>query len=227
MDEDGSMTPRMIKKERKAGDITLAALALFSQRGYAATSVDQIAKAAGIGKSTVYEYYATKEDIFIAAINAAMARWESRLMDMLRDKEDPIEGLNGVVDLNLEMFDPDNPGEARLFLEVLQHTFTEGGVFYNRRHLITAIHSRIRRIIVDFLLSGVSRGVLRPEIARDAEKIAINFLAYIDGIGLHSMIAKDYIDMKEQIDFFLDNLIGPLTSAGTGTDKSIIDTARE
>ncbi|MBW1820843.1 MAG: TetR family transcriptional regulator C-terminal domain-containing protein, partial [Deltaproteobacteria bacterium] len=64
-----------------------------------------------------------------------------------------------------------------------------------------------RKIVVDTLLDGVSKGIFRPEIARDAEKIAINLLAYIDGISLHSILSKNYFDLKEQIDLYMQNLI--------------------
>lgn len=52
------------KQTRKA--ILEAALDLFSSRGYEQTSIDQLAQAAGIGKGTVYSYFQTKSEIFLA-----------------------------------------------------------------------------------------------------------------------------------------------------------------
>ena len=60
---------------------------------------------------------------------------------------------------------------------------------------------------MDILLDGISRGLFRPEIARDAEKIAVNLLAYFDGISLHSIMSENYFDIKKQIDFYLNGLI--------------------
>lgn len=52
------------KQTRKA--ILEAALNLFSNQGYEQTSIDQLAQAAGIGKGTVYSYFQTKSEIFLA-----------------------------------------------------------------------------------------------------------------------------------------------------------------
>ena len=42
------------------------AIALFSERGIEAVTVDEIAAAADVGKGTVYNYFAAKEDIIVA-----------------------------------------------------------------------------------------------------------------------------------------------------------------
>jgi hypothetical protein len=69
------------------------------------------------------------------------------------------------------------------------------------------VHTGMRRIVVAILLEGISRGVFRPEIARDAEKMAINLLGYLDGISLHSLISEGDFNLKEQIEFSLDNIL--------------------
>ena len=66
--------------------------------------------------------------------------------------------------------------------------------------------------MADFLLEGVSAGTLRPGIASESKKIAINFLAYLDGLALHSMIAGEEVDMRAQIDLFL-KAMEPLLTA--------------
>jgi AcrR family transcriptional regulator len=54
------------KKERTRGLIASTALALFSQRGYQATTVADIAEAAEVSERTVFGYFATKEDLLFA-----------------------------------------------------------------------------------------------------------------------------------------------------------------
>ena len=62
------MSPKFVDREAKTREIAGAALKLFAQKGFAATGVDQIAAAAKIGKGTIYEYFDTKADIFVAAV---------------------------------------------------------------------------------------------------------------------------------------------------------------
>jgi TetR/AcrR family transcriptional regulator, mexJK operon transcriptional repressor len=51
--------------------IATAAAELFATHGYPATSVDRIAADAGVSKQTVYEYFGSKEQLFLAVMAAA------------------------------------------------------------------------------------------------------------------------------------------------------------
>lgn len=57
------MSLREQKKAKNKNAILQAAITLFSQNGYDSTSIEQISKAAGVGKGTVYSYFQTKKDI--------------------------------------------------------------------------------------------------------------------------------------------------------------------
>lgn len=54
------------KKQQTRKAILEAAVRLFGKKGYEKTSIDQLAKEAGIGKGTVYGYFQTKSEIFLA-----------------------------------------------------------------------------------------------------------------------------------------------------------------
>ena len=56
---------RARKKARTEQAIVDAAMRLFGQQGFAATTVDQIAAAAGIGRRTFFRYFPAKEDIVL------------------------------------------------------------------------------------------------------------------------------------------------------------------
>lgn len=53
------------KKKQRKTDILKTALGLFSQKGYYATSIDDITREAGISKGLVYTYFKSKEEIFL------------------------------------------------------------------------------------------------------------------------------------------------------------------
>ena len=65
------------KKQRTRETIARVALELFAERGYQATTLDDIAEAAEVSTRTIFSYYASKEDILFSdfpAIKAALAR---------------------------------------------------------------------------------------------------------------------------------------------------------
>ena len=57
------MSIREAKKQKTKKAILEAAISLFSENGYENTSIENIAKIAGIGKGTVYGYFQTKKEI--------------------------------------------------------------------------------------------------------------------------------------------------------------------
>jgi AcrR family transcriptional regulator len=57
---------REMKKQRTRKAIMQAAVRLFSEKGFDKTSIEELARAAGIGKGTIYSYFQTKSDILHA-----------------------------------------------------------------------------------------------------------------------------------------------------------------
>lgn len=57
----------------RPAEIVTAALAVFSEKGFAAAKLDEIAARAGVSKGALYLYYETKEDIFHAVVSQAVA----------------------------------------------------------------------------------------------------------------------------------------------------------
>src|SRR4030042_6546753 len=54
--------------ERRRGQILKAAMEVFSRKGYSAATIPEIARAAGIAAGTIYIYYPSKRELFIAVI---------------------------------------------------------------------------------------------------------------------------------------------------------------
>lgn len=58
------------KKRQTRKAIIDAAIRLFAEKGFEHTSMDELARAAGVGKGTIYGYFKTKEQIFLAYCEA-------------------------------------------------------------------------------------------------------------------------------------------------------------
>jgi len=83
------------RKEDRPAEITEAALAAFSEKGFAATKVEDVAKRAGVSKGLLYLYFKTKEDLLKAVIRSfvqprvaeltdVVARWDGTSEEFLR-----------------------------------------------------------------------------------------------------------------------------------------------
>jgi AcrR family transcriptional regulator len=59
---------RQRRKEARPQELLDAALALFVEKGFAATRTDEVAQHAGVSKGTLYLYYPSKEELFKAVV---------------------------------------------------------------------------------------------------------------------------------------------------------------
>jgi len=60
--------PRQRRKEARPLELLEAALALFVEKGFAATRTEEVARRAGVSKGTLYLYYSSKEELFKAVV---------------------------------------------------------------------------------------------------------------------------------------------------------------
>lgn len=63
----------------KHAEIVTAAIRLFQQKGYHATSMQDIAAAVGLQKGSLYHYISGKEDLLVAIIHDAISKYNARL----------------------------------------------------------------------------------------------------------------------------------------------------
>src|SRR5919199_5581011 len=68
MDRDAERSAFARRRRR----ILHAGIRLFTDNAYADVSVDAVAAAAGVAKPTLYRYFATKEALFIEALECAL-----------------------------------------------------------------------------------------------------------------------------------------------------------
>jgi AcrR family transcriptional regulator len=74
-----AIVDRKARRDVRLGELVDAAVAVFSTKGVAATSVDDIVRAAGVAKGTFYLYFATKDD----AVNAVATRMVQGVSDRI------------------------------------------------------------------------------------------------------------------------------------------------
>jgi AcrR family transcriptional regulator len=68
--DDEGRTKGETKGERTRRRLLELAIEHFGSGGFRATSVSEIARAAGVTQAAVYAYFANKEDLFVAAVDA-------------------------------------------------------------------------------------------------------------------------------------------------------------
>ncbi|GJM79428.1 TetR family transcriptional regulator [Paenibacillus sp. HMSSN-139] len=65
--------------------ILRSASLLFMEKGYTSVSMNQVAEHCGITKASVYYYYPTKQDLFVASVATTLARVNGRIRKLLQE----------------------------------------------------------------------------------------------------------------------------------------------
>lgn len=193
------MAPKYVDKKQRTKDIIAAALEVFSQKGYGATTVGQIATAACLSKGTLYEYFPSKEALYLASVMVFVEDFEESVRSRLKLIDDPFLKIISYIGFSLEFCRYENSASVRILNDILQQSILDDGVFAKRKYLIREMMLGIRKILTEMLLEGVSKGIFRPGIAKDAEALATNMLAFIDGASIHYLITENYFILPQQI----------------------------
>lgn len=80
------------RSELKRQQILDAAITLFCQQGFPLTSMDEVAKTAGVSKQTVYSHFGSKDDLFVASIESKCVVHQLT-GDLLRDANEPEKAI--------------------------------------------------------------------------------------------------------------------------------------
>src|SRR5580704_4745459 len=78
-----------VVSEFRCAEILAAARSVFAMRGFSEATVDEIAAAAGIAKGTVYLYFSSKRDIYLAALKQG-------LMELMERTRTTMETARGI-----------------------------------------------------------------------------------------------------------------------------------
>lgn len=107
-------------QERRHAEILDAATAVFAENGFAAADVQEIADKTGVGKGTVYRYFPSKEELFLAAVDHGMRRLKTAVDAAVADTRQPLERIVQGVRAYLTFFD-EHPEIVELLIHERAH----------------------------------------------------------------------------------------------------------
>ncbi|HEX9711539.1 MAG TPA: TetR/AcrR family transcriptional regulator [Actinomycetota bacterium] len=92
--------------EATRAELVRVAQALFSERGYEATPIEEVLARAGVSKGALYHHFPNKEALFEAVFRTCEARGADRIGVAVKDASDPLEilriGANTWLDMTMD-----------------------------------------------------------------------------------------------------------------------------
>ena len=113
---DVARVTRAESKERTRQRLLAEAQRLFRERGYAATSLEQIAAAAEVTKGAIYGHFASKEDLMLSALEASRDTAPDYVA-MLNDQSRPLRERLAEFSRAVAVEDAADVAELAMFLE--------------------------------------------------------------------------------------------------------------
>jgi len=101
---------------RRREEILTVATTIFAERGWPNTDVQLVADELGVGKGTVYRYFPSKRELFLAAVDRGMRRLGDQVEAGMAGARDPLEKIEQTVRAYLAFLDA-NPELIELLIQ--------------------------------------------------------------------------------------------------------------
>ncbi len=190
--------PRSVHRE----NIVSAASVLFMEKGIAAASMDDIAKAAGYSKATLYVYFENKEEIVgILVLNSMRKLYDYISSALIR--HETTKARYDLICRGLVQYQEEFPFYFKMVLDKINIDF-ESKEYLPEERETYQIGEEINEKIKNFLLSGMEKGDLRNDL--DIMPAIFNFWGMLSGIIQLAANKEEYIkkSMNLSKDQFLE-----------------------
>ncbi|MBK7909098.1 MAG: TetR/AcrR family transcriptional regulator [Bacteroidetes bacterium] len=192
----------MEKDEVIVQDIINGAKKLMQQYGLKKTTMEDIAKAAGKSKSTLYYYFKDKEEIFDKVINLEIDEFFNAVNTAVNKQTDAISMLKTYVvtkiktlreKINLYRFAVENDLEGRINQE-----FTKLRNRYDNEE---------KKLISSILTKGVETNLFKKEIIQETDVLSELLVSCIRGVEMDIIAHNKNKTLAEKADLLVEMLI--------------------
>jgi AcrR family transcriptional regulator len=199
------MPPRPDVSEERRGQIIEAALACFTRKGYANTTMDDIVTESGLSKGAIYWYFKSKDDVFQAAFTSMFEAVGAESMMALQACETAAErlrvGARTMVDLARGL-----EGYFGLIVEFWAQSENRDEVMGFWVDMLAQYQQAIAAIFQGGIQSGEFRGV-------DADALAWMIMTAYDGLAAYDVMIPN-LDMDKISETFIETLLKGLMADG-------------
>ncbi|WP_427889165.1 TetR/AcrR family transcriptional regulator [Kribbella sp. GL6] len=189
--------------ESRRDEFLQAAATLFAERGYASTSIADVAAAVGVTQQALLYYFGNKTGLLHAVIDhrdgasLAFAEELAALGGVAAIEQLPRYAHQNVAD----------PSLARLFAVLVAENLHPHDVAHE--HFVTR-YRNLREVIEQMITAGQQSGEFTPTV--DAHLKAFEILAFIEGANTQWLLDPASIDLVAATESFTKDLIRSLTA---------------
>lgn len=193
--------------ERRRAEILDAAALLFAARGYSGADTQALADALGIAKGTVFRYFPTKRELFVATVERALERMHGAVDAAADGVVDPLARIKAAMTAYLRFFD-EHPQVVELLILERAELKAPSSAYFARRGARADAEDRWTRVIAELVSSGRFRP-LPPE----------RILAFLGEVVYGAVLTRHFSGRRARLadraDELFDLACGGLVGAGS------------
>jgi AcrR family transcriptional regulator len=189
--------PKIVDKEEKKATILEASIRVFAEKGWRNTTIADIAKAADIGKGTVYEYFHSKDELLAATFRYFMTQAETIVAGRLAQIDDPLVRLETYISSWADILE----SESMDYLEIVLDFWAEGIRSKERFSSLDLmkVYYDNRQFIEQLLEDCISEGSIKKI---DTGIVASIIIGTLDGLLIQWILDKNVFDIKKAVSSF-------------------------
>ena len=173
-----------------------AAQKLFEKKGFELTTVDEIAAEAELGKGTIYSYFKSKDEIYIAILEKGLEILKERMFRALENQGTAVETLYSLYDTFIQ-YHRDRKG----FIETL-FVQVDDQIFFRLGDLVRGLKNKSSEW-VEMVNRVLQMGIDSGEFVRfDVDKMAKTIIGMILGIIIQyemGRIDEDLVNYRQSV----------------------------
>jgi len=178
------------KKQEKRKRIAKSTCNLFLEKGYVKITISEIAKVAGIGKGTIYEYFSNKEDIIFELMACLQEEYDEILKEKLAQNITTKEKLISLFDIFLST-DEKVQTQRKIYKEFLSIYIN------NKTDAMDTYNTKMMEKYKDILRNILKDSIERKEISQISLSFVSSIFATLQGYFImneETNMMYEYID---------------------------------
>ncbi|QOP44708.1 TetR/AcrR family transcriptional regulator [Sulfurimonas sediminis] len=187
----------IVDKEQKKKDIALGTKALILKDGINNITISQIAKAANIGKGTVYEYFKNKDEIVFELVGILMQEHNERKEKQL--------SLHVSTREKVKSFFGFFYADADRELREIYKQFTAIALSSTNEEMVT-FQTECYTLYEKWMENIIEEGIEKNELKSEAKELVMGIFAFAQGTFIMSVTTSAIEDLKQKIDTQIDIL---------------------
>jgi AcrR family transcriptional regulator len=180
--------PKIIDRGKKTADISEAALKVFGDRGFSRTRMEDIAKEAGIGKGTIYEYFRDKVDILNYVVNQFFDAFLKGIIDVVETETKPAEKLLSLIDFALQNV-AEWEDHCATYIEYFSSVREDEG-----RFSLSGQYETMKKVIIDLVSECQKSGDI--DGSYNPEAVAELLVSIYDGLIVHRLLEGRNMELE-------------------------------